>query len=306
MEFGVALSQFTDRIDHLTADAVLAEAAGLDSVWLADHLLGTADPGGPVLEAWTALSYVAGVTERVRLGHLVNGVAYRNVGLLAKMAATLDLASGGRLELGVGAGWYEAEYRAFGYPFGDGGERRRTFETYVAALVALLSGETVDVDEHQVRLEGARVRPLGVQRPHPPIVIGAGAPYMLAATGRLGDTWNCPARLLSTLEEPRALVDRAAGDRTVRTTIQVPMAVGRTRAEADEAMAVGRDHLAWMGDIGAVGITGTIDEAVEKVARYAERGVDGLVSVLPGSKGRPGFIEAYAEVAERYREAVSR
>ncbi len=306
MEFGVALSQFTDRSDHLTADAILAESTGLDSVWLADHLLGTADPDGPILEAWTALSYVAGVTRRVRLGHLVNAVSYRNVGLLAKMAATLDLLSDGRLELGVGAGWYQAEYRAFGYRFGDGGERRRTFETYVAALIGLLSGETVDVDEGEVRLEAARVRPLGVQRPHPPIVVGAGSPYMLAATGRLGDTWNCPARLLSTLEQPQALVHAAAGGRKVRTTIQVPVAVGRTRAEADEAMAVGRTHLAWMGDIGAVGITGTIDEAVEKVARYAERGVDGMVSVLPGSRGRPGFIEAYAEVADRYRAGLSR
>jgi alkanesulfonate monooxygenase SsuD/methylene tetrahydromethanopterin reductase-like flavin-dependent oxidoreductase (luciferase family) len=305
MEFGLVLSQFTDRFDHVVADAVLAEEVGLDSVWLADHLLGIADEDGPIVEAWTALTFVAARTERVRLGHLVNCVHYRNVGLLAKMATTLDLASSGRLDLGLGAGWYEREYRAFGFPFGDGGDRRRSFESYLRALIRLLDGETVDHDEHGVRLEAARVRPLGPQRPHPPIVVGAGGRRMLEAVGRFADVWNCPAGMLAGLEEPQAVVLRAAGDRQVRTTIQVPVAVGRTREEADEALGLGRAHMAWMGDVAGNGIVGTVDEALEKVIAYRDRGVSGLVGVLPGSRHRPDFVGAYGELARRYRAEVT-
>ena len=304
MEFGLALSQFTDRFEHAVADAVLAEEVGLDSVWLADHLLGVADEDGPVLEAWTTLAFIAARTERLRLGHLVNCVRYRNFGLLAKMATTLDLASAGRLDLGLGAGWYEREYRAFGFPFGGGGDRRRYFESYLRALIRLLDGETVDHDEHGVRLEAARVRPLGPQRPHPPIVVGAGGRRMLEVAGSLADAWNCPAGMLAGLEEPQAIVRRAAGDRTVLTTIQVPVTVGRTREEADEALGLGRVHMAWMGDVAGDGIVGTVEEALEKVVAYRKRGVSGLVAVLPGSRRRPDFVSAYGDLARRYRDEV--
>ena len=92
----------------------------------------------------------------------------------------------------------------------------------------------------------------------------------------------------------------AADGRPIRTTLQIPVAVGRTPEEAEAALEVGRVHMAWMGDIDEVGITGTIDEATEKVAAYAERGVDGIIGVLPGSQQRPEFIEAYGELAARF------
>lgn len=300
MEFGLVLSQFTDRWDHVTGDARIAEQAGLDSVWLVDHLLGVGDREASIFEAWTGLSYIAGITERVRLGHLVSCVSFRNPGLLAKMAVTLDHASAGRLDIGLGAGWHEPEYRAFGYAFPGAGERRRYFEAYVEGLLGLLSGETVTLEAHGVRIEDAMVRPLPFQRPHPPVVVGAGRPRMLAAAGRLADVWNCPAGWLSDLETPQAIVREAAAGRTVRTTIQVPVAVGRTQAEADAAMLAGAASLAWMGDVAAVGIVGTLDEAEERVAAYRDRGVSGLVGVLPGTRMRPDFINAYGELAGRF------
>lgn len=300
MKFGLVLSQFTDRWDHVEADAVLAEQVGLDSIWLVDHLLNVRDPKGPIFEAWSGLAYLAGVTSRVRLGHLVNCASFRNPGLLAKMATTLDHASGGRLDLGLGAGWHEREYRAFGFEYPNAGDRRRYFEGYLEALVRLFSGETVDYEGWGVRLEGAVVNPGPLQKPHPPITVGAGRPRMLEITGRLADEWNCPASLLPNLEEPQAAVAEAAGNRTVRTSIQVPVAVGRTGEEAAAASQVAVTHLAWMGDVAGVGIVGTVDDAVDRVARYADRGVDRLVGVLPGSRMRPAFIEAYGELVGRF------
>lgn len=300
MEFGLIASQFTDRWDHVVGDARRAEEAGLDSVWLVDHLLGMPDTG-PVFEGWTALATLAGALERVRLGHLVTCAGFRNPGLLAKMATTIDHASGGRFELGLGAGWYEREYEAFGFTFGTAGDRRRRFGAYLEALLALFTGDPVDYEGRGVSLRAARLNPVPVQRPHPPIVVGAGGRRMLELTGRFADTWNCPARLLPTLEEPQAAVRRAAAGRAVRTTVQIPVTVGRTREEADAALSAGLTSLAWMGDIVAVGLGGTVEEATRQVVAYRERGVDGFIAQLPGTRQRPDFIAAYGELAAACR-----
>ncbi len=302
MEFGLALSQFGCRWEHTAGDARIAEASGLDSIWLVDHLLGTMDPAGDVFEAWTALSYLAGVTDHVRLGHLVNCVSFRNVGLFAKMVATLDQASGGRVEIGLGAGWYQREYEAFGYRFDSPGARVAYFEEYLDALVALLGGGPVDFDGDFIKLEGAYCRPGPLQQPHPPITVGAGGSKMRTITGRKAETWNCPASRIPDLDATRAVVDGAAADagRTVRTTLQIPVAVGRTDEEAAAALEVAKVHMAWMGDIEAVGVIGTIDAAAEQVAALAARQVDGLMAVIPGSRRRPDFIEAYGELAARF------
>ena len=252
-----------------------------------------------MFEGWTGLAVVAGSVDRVRVGHLVACVGFRNPGLLAKMAVTLDHASGGRLDLGLGAGWYQAEYEAFGFTYGTGGDRRRHFTAYLEALSAMLAGETVDYDGPGVSIKGAVIKP-GPLQDHIPIVIGSGGPRMLEVTGRLADTWNCPARLIPTLETHRAKVEAAAAGRQVRTTIQVPVAVGHTTEEAEAAMAAS-GPLAWMGDITEVGLTGTVEAALDRVASYRERGVDGFIAQLPGTRRRPDFIAAYGELAAASR-----
>jgi alkanesulfonate monooxygenase SsuD/methylene tetrahydromethanopterin reductase-like flavin-dependent oxidoreductase (luciferase family) len=300
VEFGLILTQFTDRWSHVESDAKAAEEVGLDSVWLADHLLGMLGEDAPVFEAWTTLAYLAAVTDRVRLGHMVNCVSFRNVGVLAKMACTFDHASGGRFELGLGAGWFEREYEAFGFEFRSAGARRRYFEEYLDALLALFTGEPVDMDGEYIELDRARCLPGPVQEPHPPIVIGTGGELMRRITGAKADTWNCPSRLIPDLDQARQVVEEAAAGRAVRTTLQIPIAVGRTREEADAAMALGRVHMAWMGDVDTIGIVGTIDEAAAMVDAYRGRGVDGFIGVVPGSRQRPDFIAAYGELAQRF------
>ena len=297
LEFGLLVTQFSGQWKHSLGDAQLAEEVGLDSVWLADHLLAPFNVDGNVFEGWTALAALAGTTSKVRLGHLVLAASFRNPGLMAKMAATLDHASSGRLDLGVGAGWFQREYDAFGYHHPSPGERRRYFAEYLDVLRLLFTGGPVDFDGEFIKLDQAYCRPVPVQQPAPPIVVGARGPMMLDLVGRKADVWNCSSGGIPTLDEARDRVLTAAAGRPIRTTLQIPVAVGRTPEEAAAAIEVGKVHMAWMGDVEAVGITGTIDEAAEKVAAYAERGVDGIIAVLPGSRQRPEFIQAYGELA---------
>ena len=301
MQFGLILSQFGTKWKYVESDARRADELGLDSVWLADHLLAPARDDLGVFEAWTSLGYLAAITKGVRLGQAVNCVAFRNVGLFAKMATTLDHASAGRLDLGLGAGWMKREYEAFGYRFPSPGDRRRYFEEYLDALDLLFSGGPVAYEGRFIHLDEAHLSPGPLQQPRPPIMIGTGGRLMSVVAGRRADVWNCPARYLPRLDEVRERVMEAADGREVATTIQVPVAVGRTEEEARMARDVAKGpSLAWMGDIEDIGVFGTVDEATEQVKRYAERGVDGLIAGLPGSPARPGFIEAYAELAARF------
>ncbi|MFQ5517316.1 MAG: LLM class flavin-dependent oxidoreductase [Acidimicrobiia bacterium] len=298
MEFGLVVTpQFGSRWDRVAADAMAAEAAGLDSIWLADHLLTPTDPSRPAFEAWTALAAVAATTRRVRLGHLVGCVSFRNVGLLAKMAVTVDHISGGRLELGLGAGWFEEEYRAFGYDFPSPAARRGAFEETIDALDLLFTGETVHYDGDYVHLDGALCSPRPVQQPRPPLTIGSGGLLMRRLAGARADAWNCPAGLLPGVANARRPVESAAAGRSVRTTVQIPVAVGRDDAEARAALDAGRTHLAWLGDVAAVGLAGTVDQAAERVGEYRDQGVDGFLCVVPGSRLRPDFVAALGDLA---------
>lgn len=298
VRFGLILSQYKARWEHVAGDARVAEEHGLDSVWLTDHLTGVTDPAMAVFEGWTALAAVAALTDRVRLGHLVTSATFRNVGVLAKMATTIDHASGGRLELGLGAGWHQGEHDAFDIPFPAPGARRRLVGEVIDALDRLFTGEPVDYAGDFVRLRGAGCSPPPLQQPRPPLTIGTAGPLMMALTGRRADAWNCPAGALGRLDEARATVQEAAGGRAVRTSIQVPVAVGRDAAEAEAAREAGRRQLTHLDEHG---IVGTVDEAVVQVAAYRDRGVDEFICLLPTARTRPDYIAALGELAAAVR-----
>lgn len=167
--------------------ARLAESGGADSVWVCDHFLyRPADrPQVGYHEAWTLLSALAATTERVEIGTLVLATSFRPPAMLAKMAATANDVAGGRLILGLGCGWYEAEYTAFGYPFDH---RVGRFEEALEIIARLLRGETVTFEGLWYSLEEAVVLP---PPSHPPrIMVAAGRPRMLRATARFADQWQ--------------------------------------------------------------------------------------------------------------------
>jgi len=194
MRFAIKTSpQHTEWADML---AVFREADSIElfeSGWTFDHFypIGATDHDGPCLEGWVTLTALAQATTRLRVGNLVTGIHYRHPAVLANMAATLDIISGGRLELGIGAGWNEEESGAYGIELGTPRERSDRFEEACEVLVGLLTNEATDFDGKYYQLRQARNEPKGPQRPHPPICIGgSGERRTLRTTARFAQHWN--------------------------------------------------------------------------------------------------------------------
>src|SRR5689334_24991905 len=175
--------------------AVWQEADGIEifeSGWTFDHFYPIfSDSAGPCLEGWMTLAALAQATQRLRLGTLVTGITYRHPAVLANMAATIDIISGGRLELGIGAGWNEEESGAYGIALGTPRERSDRFEEACAVLVGLLTQERTTFAGTYYQLKDARCEPKGPQQPHPPICIGgSGEKRTLRTTARYAQHWN--------------------------------------------------------------------------------------------------------------------
>jgi len=251
-----------------------AEATGWDGVYVADHFMG--DGGGfgreetPNLEATAVLAALAGITERVRLASLVFGITYRHPAVLAKWAATVDHVSGGRLLLGVGAGWQENEHRQYGIALGSPGERVRRFEEALRILRGLLTEArtTVAGDFYEVRDALAEPKPL--QSPLP-ILVGAKGDRMLRVAARHADEWNLwstPELFAERSSALEAACTEAGRDpSTIRRSTQALWFLLDDDAKADElAAALPRPVVA-----------GTVGRLVDTVGRYAEAGVDELI-----------------------------
>lgn len=203
MRVGLALPHYDTSFEGRPAswDAVkqvaqTAEASGFDSIWVSDHLFldwgkygGPADPQG-ALECLMTVAGLTQVTEKVRIGTLAICNDFRNPGLVAKMIATADILSGGRIDVGIGAGWYEAEYRAAGFTFSRAGDRIARLGESIDLIRRLLSGEMVSHKGRFYEMERAICRPVPVQEPHPPIWVGGKGDYLLKTVARRADGWN--------------------------------------------------------------------------------------------------------------------
>jgi F420-dependent oxidoreductase-like protein len=195
MRFG-----FKTSPQNTTWEAVLEVWRAADDIdvfesgWTSDHFypMRTADPSGPRLEGWVTLAALAQATRRLRLGTLVTGIHYRHPAVLANMAATLDIVSGGRLELGIGAGWNEQESGAYGIELGTPRQRSDRFEEACAVLTGLLSPpQTTTFTGSYYQLADARCNPKPVQQPHPPVWVGGnGAKRTLRTAARFAQYWS--------------------------------------------------------------------------------------------------------------------
>ncbi len=163
-----------------------------ESAWNFDHFYPIAgDPSGPCMEAWVTLSALAQATSRIRIGCMVTGMHFRHPAITANMAASLDIVSGGRLNLGLGAGWYELEADAYGLGLGSVGERMDRFDEGVEIIARMLTQDTTSFTGRFYELSEARCEPKGPQRPHPPIVIGGvGEKRTLRTVARWAQMWD--------------------------------------------------------------------------------------------------------------------
>ena len=223
----------TARWRDLLAMARAAEAVGFDSIWVTDHLIhqNERETRGP-WECWSLITALAAVTERVEIGTLVLCTGFRNPAMLAKMADTVEEISGGRLILGLGAGWNEPEYRMFGYPFDHRVDR---FEEAITIITGLLREGRVDFEGTYYQARSAVLQPRGPRPNGPPIMFGTTGPRMLDLTARYADQWNVwfsetnneLGQLQSLLTRVDAACDAAGRDpRTLERTAAVNVEVG--------------------------------------------------------------------------------
>jgi alkanesulfonate monooxygenase SsuD/methylene tetrahydromethanopterin reductase-like flavin-dependent oxidoreductase (luciferase family) len=245
LQVGVQLPEVERHvpIPELLAMARAAEAVGFDSVWLGDHLLYDL-PGGVTRgpwEVWTSLAAVAAVTERVQIGPLVASTAFHSPAMLAKLAATVDAISGGRLVLGLGAGWNEREFRAYGLPLDL---RVTRFEEAFHAIRRLLAGERVTLDGRFHRLDDCLVDPPPVRAGGPPLLLGSIGPRMGAIALPHVAMWNAwftqfgnvPegfAALVATMDDAAVAAGRRPGEvaPTAAVHVQLPGGVGRVMGD---------------------------------------------------------------------------
>jgi alkanesulfonate monooxygenase SsuD/methylene tetrahydromethanopterin reductase-like flavin-dependent oxidoreductase (luciferase family) len=166
------------------------EGLNFDSIWVCDHLNQPSRPTNPYFEAWTTLAGLAASTERVRIGVLVTCNTFRHPAVLAQQAITVDHISKGRLDLGLGAGWYAPEHEQFGIPLPPPGDRVARFREAVEIVDSLLRNEVTSYDGRYYQLKEAALRPRTLQKPRPPLMLAAHRPRMLRICAEYADTWN--------------------------------------------------------------------------------------------------------------------
>jgi len=276
--------------------SVMAEAVGFDTIWVADHLIFrnagavVMEPGisrGPY-EAWTLLSAIAAVTSTVTLGPFVACNSFREPALLAKMADTLEEVSGGRLLLGLGAGWHEPEYTAFSYPFDHLAGR---FEEALQIIVPLLKGERVTLHGTYYSVDDAELRPRGPRPGGPPIWIGAKGPRMLRLVAQYADAYNSVWHSdVSATTERFARMDAAC-----REVGRDPSTLMRTSGSN-----VLVPHAGDAPDAPASAMTGSAQEIAEKIWAFRTEGRVSHMTVILDPWTTLG-IEMFGKVIEKIR-----
>jgi probable F420-dependent oxidoreductase len=277
--------------------AALAERSGFSSVWVSDHLfLDWGKYGGPstpqgALECWTTLSGLAAITDRVRLGSLALCNDLRNPVVVAKMAATLDRLSGGRLDLGLGAGWYEPEFRAAGIPFDSPGTRIRRLGEAAEIVTRLLEGEELIFKGRYYTIDGALARPGPLQEPRPPLWIGGKGDFLLKTAARVADGWNFSwIGSIATYRQRAQVADQACeaagrAPEDLRRSVGAYTLVGRTDADLRKRF----DRLVERTPDGVLtevsfeefrrgGLIGTVGEVIDRIGHLTAAGVEEVVA----------------------------
>ena len=297
MKFGVMVPQgwrmdlvdFPDPVEAyeaMTSVAQEAESLGFDSVWLYDHFHTIPLPSQEVtFECWTSTAALARDTKRVRIGQMVTCNGYRNPALLAKMASTVDVMSHGRLDFGIGAGWYQHEYLAYGYNYPGAPERLRYLREAVQVILAMWTLDEALFEGKYYQVRGAINQPKGVQKPHIPLLIGGGGEKVtLKLVAQYADACNVGGGDVQTIRHKLdvikmhcELLGRDYSD--IRRTTSTICVIGDSEETALASLSEQQRSL--VSIMQANSLIGTPDSMRKRIAEYEEAGVQELILWFP-------------------------
>ena len=270
--------------DDWLALADACEETGIEALFRSDHYASLTEGTRGSLDAWTTIAGLAARTERLRLGSMVSPVTFRHPSLLAKAAATADHISGGRVELGIGAGWNEYEHRAYGFPFPETRERVERLAEQLEILHRQWTEDEFSFEGRHYRLDGCRAEPKPLQEPHPPIIVGgAGKRGTVEPAARFADEYNTTSASAETCRALRRRLDEACARyerpaTSLRLSLMTTFVVGRDANEARERAhrsgeRLGRgDADGFLADDRRIG--GTVEQVVERLREYERAGVE--------------------------------
>ena len=266
--FGVFLPQMRFGYEEMVRQTKEVEDFGFDSVWYMDHLIAEGKPEWDVMEAWTLASALATQTSRVRIGHLVLCNGFRHPAVLAKMACTLDVISGGRLDLGLGWGSVPRELKVYGLGIESAAVRSAKLDEALTIIRAMFEGGPVTFDGRYYSVYKAYCQPRPVNG-HIPILIGGGGRKLtMPLVAKHADWWNCPTNAFGELEELAAMRGSA------RISVQNILAIAPTTAAKEEAAEIAQRRFGfWGGGI----VTGTPDEVTEQLLVQRKLGAEKFI-----------------------------
>jgi alkanesulfonate monooxygenase SsuD/methylene tetrahydromethanopterin reductase-like flavin-dependent oxidoreductase (luciferase family) len=284
LEIGVYLPQISFSFEEVLARAQHCERLGIDSLWFYDHLVAPGAPTLPSLEAWTLATAVLARTERLRVGHLVLCNQFRHPVLLAKMAATLDVISGGRLALGIGSGSIEDEHQRAGLDWASSASRSERLGEALEILTRAFAGDAIDFQGKHYSVREMPMAPRPVQQPRPPIIVGgAGERRTLPLVARYADIWNVPTYALGEMERKigvlRGLCEDIGRDpASIGLSVEAVMALAPDDASLPAVRALAERRFGMPGfGLHEGGLVGTPPAIVDRIGELREMGFSQIV-----------------------------
>jgi F420-dependent oxidoreductase-like protein len=285
----VGIADPVEAYETMTRVALEAEAVGFDSIWLFDHFHTVPVPTQEVtFECWTSTAALARDTKRVRIGQMVICNGYRNPALLAKMASTVDVLSHGRLDFGIGAGWHEHEFKAYGYDFPDGPTRLRQLRDAVQIILKMWSDDQAFFEGKYHQVHGAINQPKGVQKPHIPLLIGGGGEQVtLKLVAQYADACNVghldPEGLARKFSIIKKHCDEVGRDyNTIRRTVMFNCAIAETDDAALAKSEPFRRNIP-SGRIREQALVGTPDAIRKRLTEIEQAGAQEIILFMPDS-----------------------
>ena len=297
-----------DQWPHIVSTARSVEDAGYDSLWVYDHFHTHPVPSQEsTFEAWSLMAGLAAVTERVRLGQMCTCVPYRPASLLGKIALTVDAMSGGRLDVGIGAGWSQGEFRGYGYPFPRAGIRLDMLDEAARVLKAMWTEDLASFDGEHYTLDGAISRPKSLQQPHPPLwIAGGGERRTLRIVAEHADHSNFGKSVESFAHKSNVLAehceDVGRDFAEIGRSVHLMSVIGRDDADLDAKLEVAaRRRNSTPDEFAAEHLAVTVGEAVEEMGRYRDAGASEMILYFY-DMGEGDSLELFAaEVAPHLR-----